>query len=190
MIKKFSCLILLLLCINCSSTNKDTGAISDEIILDNPENLYKIARLTFDQQEYELARQQFSEIKKLFPLSNEAIQSEIMIAFISYIQMDYDNAILKVYNVPVFYFPKFFHPDPTVKRQSGFLQPRINNSNILGSSISIPYYYAISEDKDVTINPILFSKNTKMFQNEFRQKKEDSFLIADFGIVNNFKSSN
>ena len=94
MIKKFICLILLLVCISCSSTDKDTNTRSDEIILDDPENLYKIAKLTFDQQEYELARQQFSEIKKLFPLSNEAIQSEIMIAFISYIQMDYDNAIL------------------------------------------------------------------------------------------------
>ena len=26
------------------------------------------------------------------------------------------------------YFPKFFHPDPTVKRQSGFLTPSFNNS--------------------------------------------------------------
>ena len=94
MIKKFSCLILLLVCISCSSTNRDTNTSSDEIILDNPENLYKIAKITFDQQNYGLARKQFSEIKKLFPLSNEAIQSEIMIAFISYIQMDYDTAIL------------------------------------------------------------------------------------------------
>ena len=104
-------------------------------------------------------------------------------------QLIYNDAVLKVYNLPVFYFPKFFHPDPSVKRQSGFLQPRLNNSNILGSSLSIPYFYAISEDKDLTINPIFFSKNTKMFQNEFRQKKEDSYLIADFGVTNNFKSS-
>ena len=83
MIKKFICLILLLLCINCSNTDKDINKSSNGIILDDPENLYKIAKLTFDQQEYELARKQFSEIKKLFPLSNEAIQSEIMIAFIS-----------------------------------------------------------------------------------------------------------
>ena len=26
-------------------------------------------------------------------------------------QMIYKDAILKLYNVPVFYFPKFFHPD-------------------------------------------------------------------------------
>ena len=94
MIKKFICLILLLLCINCSNTNEDTNTSRNEEILDNPEYLYKIAKFTFDQQDYELARNQFLEIKKLFPLSNEAIQSEIMIAFISYIQMDYDNAIL------------------------------------------------------------------------------------------------
>ena len=32
----------------------------------------------------------------------------------------YEHATLKVYDIPIFYFPKFFHPDPTVKRQSGF----------------------------------------------------------------------
>ena len=42
----------------------------------------------------------------------------------------YEHATLKVYDIPIFYFPKFFHPDPTVKRQSGFLIPHINNSNI------------------------------------------------------------
>ena len=34
--------------------------------------------------------------------------------------INYENALLKVYDVPVMYFPKFFHPDPTVKRKSGF----------------------------------------------------------------------
>ena len=34
----------------------------------------------------------------------------------------YDNAVVKVYNVPIFYFPKLAHPDPTVK-ESGFLNP-------------------------------------------------------------------
>ncbi|WP_435089641.1 LPS-assembly protein LptD [Candidatus Pelagibacter bacterium nBUS_30] len=101
----------------------------------------------------------------------------------------YDNAVLKVYDVPVFYFPKFFHPDPTVKRQSGFLQPEINSSNILGSSLSIPYYHVISEDKDFTFNPIFFTKNAKMIQSEYRQKNENSSLIADFAITNGYKST-
>ena len=48
-------------------------------------------------------------------------------------QLIYDNAVLKVYDKPVIYFPKFFHPDPSVERQSGFLKPQLSNSDILGS---------------------------------------------------------
>jgi len=44
----------------------------------------------------------------------------------------YDSAVLKIYDVPLFYFPKFFHPDPTVKRQSGFLAPLLTNTTALG----------------------------------------------------------
>ncbi len=104
-------------------------------------------------------------------------------------QLIYENSVLKVYNFPVFYFPKFFHPDPTVKRQSGFLVPKLNESNILGSSINLPYFHVISENKDYTVAPTIFSKNTLMLQNEFRQENKDSSFIADFGFVNNFKSS-
>ena len=104
-------------------------------------------------------------------------------------QLIYDDTVLKLYDIPVFYFPKFFHPDPTVKRQSGFLQPRLNSSNILGSSLSIPYFHVLAENKDLTFNPILFSKDIKMIQNEYRQKNERSSLILDFGITNGFKSS-
>ena len=104
-------------------------------------------------------------------------------------QLIYENSVLKLYDIPIFYFPKFFHPDPTVKRQSGFLLPKLNNSNILGSSINTPYFHVISENKDLTFNPILFSKDIKMFQNEYRQENKSSSFIADFGITNGFKSS-
>ena len=33
------------------------------------------------------------------------------------------NAILKIYDFPIFYFPRLSHPDPTVDRRSGFLVP-------------------------------------------------------------------
>ena len=85
----------------------------------------------------------------------------------------YDNAIFKIYDKPVFYFPKFFHPDPSVERQSGFLQPRLNNSKILGSSIQVPYFYAISQDRDLTLMPTIFDGNVKMVQSEYRQEKKD-----------------
>ena len=85
----------------------------------------------------------------------------------------YDDALLKIYNVPVLYFPKFFHPDPTVKRQSGLLKPSLNNSNILGSSLNLPYYHVISQSKDFTFRPTIFDSDIKMFQNEFRVKNKN-----------------
>ena len=103
-------------------------------------------------------------------------------------QIDYKNALVKIYDIPIIYFPKFFHPGPTVKRQSGFLIPYINNSNVLGSSLQIPYFYAPSENKDITFKPTLFDKNIFMFQNEYRQQNKKSFFITDLNIVDGYKS--
>ena len=104
-------------------------------------------------------------------------------------QLIYENTVLKVYDLPVFYFPKFFHPDPTVKRQSGFLTPKINNSNLLGTSVSLPYFHVISDSKDLTLNPIYFSKDIKLIQNEYRQENEHSSFVADLGFTNAYKST-
>ncbi|MDB0067754.1 organic solvent tolerance protein, partial [Candidatus Pelagibacter sp.] len=104
-------------------------------------------------------------------------------------QITYKNAWLEIYDFPVVYFPKFFHPDPSVKRQSGLLEPEFGSSNNLGSSIYIPYFLALSEDKDLTIKPRLFEDNKFLLQNEYRQKTKNSFTIADFSFLNGHDSS-
>ena len=104
-------------------------------------------------------------------------------------EISYDNAVLKIYDVPILYFPKFFHPDPTVKRKSGFLQPELNSSNILGSSFTLPYYKILSENKDFTVRPTWFDNNTLMSHSEYRQINKNSKLTADFGFVKNYKST-
>ncbi len=104
-------------------------------------------------------------------------------------QLIYDDALLKIYNVPVLYFPKFFHPDPTVERQSGFLKPSLNNSNVLGSSINLPYYHVISQNKDFTFRPTIFDSEVKMFQNEFRVENMNSSAVVDFAYVDGYQSS-
>ena len=104
-------------------------------------------------------------------------------------QITYKNAWLEVYDFPVVYFPKFFHPGPTVKRQSGFLKPELGSSNNLGGSIYTPYYLALSDDKDLTIKPRLFNNNKFLLQNEYRQKTQNSFTIVDFSFVNGHDSS-
>ena len=104
-------------------------------------------------------------------------------------QLIYENSILNLYNIPVFYFPKFFHPDPTVNRQSGFLRPQLNRSKTLGTSLYLPYYYVISDNKDYTFKPQIFDSEIEMFQNEYRQVNKNSTFIADFGLTKGYQSS-
>ena len=104
-------------------------------------------------------------------------------------QLNYKNAIVRLYDIPILYFPKFFHPDPTVKRQSGFLKPVLNNSNVLGSSFTVPYYSVLSEEKDLTTAPLIFDNETKMLQNEFRSVGEKYSFKGNFGHTRKYKSS-
>ena len=102
-------------------------------------------------------------------------------------QLIYKDAVLKIYDLPVLYFPKFFHPDPTVKRQSGILQPEINSSNNLGSSVTLPYFKVISDNKDLTLSPTLFDSKTSMLTTEYRAINKKNKILADVGYVNRYK---
>jgi len=101
----------------------------------------------------------------------------------------YENATLKVYNIPIFYFPRFYHPDPTVKRQSGFLVPFFSDSTALGTGFGLPYYWAISHDKDITFTPKIYAKENILFLNEYRQAFRNSFLTLDTSYTEGYKET-
>ena len=96
--------------------------------------------------------------------------------------VEYKNAYLRIYDKPVLYFPFFFHPDPSVKRQSGFLMPKVNNSTFLGSSLQIPYYKVLSDSEDATVTPRIFFNDKFLLQSEYRQVFKKSDLILDHSI--------
>jgi len=102
----------------------------------------------------------------------------------------YKNASLKIYDKKVFYFPKFFHPDPTVKRQSGFLIPKFQDNSATGLSLNLPYFFAIAENRDITLTPRFFGNDEFLIQSELRQKNKNSSHIADFShFTSNHNSS-
>ena len=104
-------------------------------------------------------------------------------------QITYKDAFLKIYDIPIAYFPKFFHPDPTVKRRSGFLIPSIQNSSNSGNFLNLPYYHVLSENKDITFSPRFYTDEKILIQTEYRQKNFESDHIADFSFLND-KSDN
>ncbi len=103
---------------------------------------------------------------------------------------EYKNSWLKVFNQKVFFFPYFSHPDPSVKRTSGFLSPVYSSSDNLGRSVNIPYFHVISESKDMTFNPRIYSDNDFIIQSEYRQAFENSNLVADFSFNNDNNNTN
>ncbi len=97
-------------------------------------------------------------------------------------QIFYDDALLRVYDFPVAYFPKFFHPDPSVKRKTGFLIPSIKSSSNSDNFLNIPFFYAIADNKDATFSPRLYPDEKILFQTEYRQKNNKTNHIADFSF--------
>ena len=93
--------------ISCSANTDKNNELSDQIQFSPPEKQFAEAMLKFDNQEYVLASEKFKYIERIYPLSNEAIQSQIMQGFINYILLDYENAIIK--------FSKIINKYPSLK---------------------------------------------------------------------------
>tara|TARA_B100000989_G_scaffold297005_1_gene281565 strand:- start:1812 stop:4205 length:2394 start_codon:yes stop_codon:yes gene_type:complete len=102
----------------------------------------------------------------------------------------YNNAVVKVYDIPIFYFPKLSHPDPSVDRRSGFLPPSLLNSKNLGSGISVPYFFNLDKDKNFTLTNKFYSSENPLFLGEYHQAFRNSNLLADFGYTEGYKKTN
>ena len=92
--KIFISFFILILFVSCSSSNRKTTD-SEENKVKTPEEIYLDAMILYENKNYLFAEEEFNKLSQLYPLSNEAIQGEIILAFIKYLQLDYENAILK-----------------------------------------------------------------------------------------------
>ena len=101
----------------------------------------------------------------------------------------YDNAVVKVYDIPIFYFPKLSHPDPTVERRTGLLIPSFSNSKNLGSVLTVPYFWDLGPDKNFTLNNKLYIDENPLFFAEYHQAFKNSNFLMDFGYTKGFKNT-
>ena len=85
----------------------------------------------------------------------------------------YYNARLELKGVPVLYLPYFSHPDPKVKRKSGLLFPTYGVSKDLGTFVSLPVYYAIAPNHDLTVTPIKTTKQGGIITSDYRHRFRD-----------------
>jgi len=159
----------------------DTSMKFHKTLFDNEENDPRVKAAASYGDEYNtyLDKAVFTSCKKTDKCPPWKMRAENMQHDKIKKQIIYKNAWLELYDFPVAYFPKFFHPDPSVERQSGLLRPAIGSNEILGDSVYLPYFFVISDDKDITLKPRLFNDNKLVLQTEYRQETKNSLTVID-----------
>jgi LPS-assembly protein len=97
--------------------------------------------------------------------------------------VEYRDAWVEMFGYPVLYTPYFRHPDPTVRRQSGFLFPSIGNSSDLGTIVQTPYFWNISPHEDLTATPMLMTNANPALNFEYRKKMLKGEIEAQSSIT-------
>ena len=101
----------------------------------------------------------------------------------------YDHAQIQLFNVPVFYLPYFSHPDPSVDKRSGFLMPTIQTDNQLGETFSLPIYFNLKSNLDLTFTPNIQTASNNFYNLNYRQLNENMRLNLDASIDDNADNS-
>jgi LPS-assembly protein len=84
-------------------------------------------------------------------------------------QLYFDDAQFRIGGVPVFYIPRLRMPDPTLKRATGFLMPKLRSTSGLGFGFKTPYFIVLGPTRDVTITPYFTTKKGRTVDLRFRQ---------------------
>lgn len=98
----------------------------------------------------------------------------------------YYGARFELFGAPLLYLPYFASPDGSATRQSGFLAPELRGSSETGTGLRVPYYYVISDDKDVTVAGTYYANQGFMAEAEYRQAFESGYItLKAAGISQN-----
>ena len=95
----------------------------------------------------------------------------------------YRDAAFEIFGVPVAYAPYFFHPDPTVKRRSGFLIPQYSQSDDLGSTLEVPYFFNLAPNYDFTFNPRFTTEQGVLWQGTWRHRLRSGAYDFKFSAI-------
>ncbi|KAF0226240.1 MAG: LPS-assembly, partial [Beijerinckiaceae bacterium] len=102
----------------------------------------------------------------------------------------YENASVEFFGVPVAWFPYFAAPDPSVQRLSGVLSPHLVSKTRLGYGASVPLYWAIAQNYDVTFTPTYLSRQGFHADVFWRHRTENgSYNLRANGIFQQDRSA-
>ncbi len=94
-------------------------------------------------------------------------------------RIEYTDAELQMFGLPVAYFPYFWHASPSAKRESGLLVPSFGVSSHIGGFFAQPYYWVIDDQSDATFTPMITSRAGPELSLEYRRRFNAGFLQAE-----------
>ncbi|MSP02241.1 MAG: LPS-assembly protein LptD [Acetobacteraceae bacterium] len=93
--------------------------------------------------------------------------------------IEYRDAVMRMGGIPIAYAPFFWHPDPSVPRQSGLLPPLFGASSNVGVFFAQPYYWVIDGQSDATFTPMLTSRSGGVLDAKYRARFNNGTLTAN-----------
>ena len=93
--------------------------------------------------------------------------------------IEYHDAVLDMYGIPVAYFPYLSHPDPSVTRQSGLMIPMAGSTSNIGVFYAQPYYWVIDGQSDATITPMMTTRVGPQIDVQYRQRFNSGTLLLN-----------
>ena len=96
--------------------------------------------------------------------------------------MEYNNALMRFYGVPVIYTPFFRHYTSKAERKSGLLSPTYGGSSYLGMAVKAPYYFNIAPNQDATLTPVITKKRGTSLEGEYRYLLPQGEIISSGSI--------
>ncbi len=93
------------------------------------------------------------------------------------------DATFEFLGVPVFYTPYLSHPDPTVKRATGFLIPNFALSTEYGFGVQVPYFINLAPNYDLTLRPVFTTRQGPLARAEFRHRTANGTYNIDAGGI-------
>lgn len=103
--------------------------------------------------------------------------------------ISYQDAQFELFGIPILYTPYFEHPDPTVKRRSGFLLPSYGSSSTLGFGAEVPYFFALAPNYDFTFHPRYWSKQGILWQGDWRHRTANGEYIVNLAGIDQYSES-
>ncbi len=98
-------------------------------------------------------------------------------------RIEYQDATLDMFGIPVAYFPYFSHPDPSVRRASGFLVPFYGTSTHAGALFALPYFWAIDDSQDATITPLVTTTQGPELSVDYRRRFNNGRVRVNAGAA-------